>query len=207
MATPTLVNMPDSLCIANISFTLTRVVGVTESPFTLEEQAFKWPGERWSVSAYFPPVTNRKTAGEWQAFFAELSGRYNYFLFGDPMGKKPMGIATGTPLVDGLGQTGNTLVTDGWTPNTQGILLKGDYIQIGSGSSAKLHMITENANSNASGIASLSIQPALRTSPADGSPIIVNNPRGVFRLSDNSFTWSVRPGPVWSFSFDAVEVL
>jgi len=69
------------------------------------------------------------------------------------------------------------------------------------------HMITEDVNSNGSGLATLTFVPALRTSPADNAAIVVNNPKGLFRLMDNTFAWSVDPGPLYRFSFQAVEVL
>lgn len=207
MATPSIISVPNSACFASVVMTLTRVVGVTESPFTLEEQAFRWPGERWSMSLRMPPITNRIIAGEWQSFFASLKGRYNHFLMGDPAARQPMGVATGSPVVNGLGQSGNNLSTSGWSPSVQNILRRGDYIQLGSGPSSRLHMIVEDANSNASGISTLSIEPALRVSPADGSSVVVNDPKGVFRLAQNDVSWSTAPGKIWSFSLEAIEVL
>lgn len=207
MSTPPLVDVPTSVCVASVIMTLTRVVGLTESPYTLEEQAFRWPGERWSIDFRLPPVTNRATASDWMAFGAKLEGKYGRFLIGDPAARTPRGVATGTPLVDGGGATGNTLPTKGWTSGVTNILRKGDYIQLGTGVNSRLHMITEDADSNGSGEANLSIVPALRSSPADNAPIVVTNPKGLFRLVDNSFAWSVDPGPVYRFSFQAVEVL
>lgn len=206
MSTPQLIGVPDT-CAASVIMTLNRVIGETESPFTLESQAFRWPGEQWAISFNLPSITSRAVASEWIAFGAAMEGKYNRFLFGDPLGRAPRGVATGSPVVDGLGQTGNTLITKGWTISTNNILMKGDYIQIGTGLSAKLHMVIENANSDGSGVATLNIVPALRASPADGAAIIVNNARGVFKFTQNSFSWSASPGPVYRLSFDAVEAV
>lgn len=202
-----LVTVPSSSCIASVVMTLKRVIGVTQSPFTLEDQSFKWPGEAWSIDFQMPPILNRRIAADWKAFGLALEGQYNRFLMGDPTARIPQGVATGTPQVNGINQTGNTLATKGWTNNINGILLKGDYIQLGTGESSKLHMLIEDANSDGSGNANLSIVPALRSSPSDSAPIVVNNPRGVFRLTNNSWSWSVNPGPVYRMSFQAVEVV
>lgn len=207
MTTPPLLNLPSSSCMASIVIGLTRVIGITQSPFTLEEQSYRWPGEMWTMDFQMPPIKNRAIASEWRAFALKLEGQYGHFLMGDPLGKSPRGVGTGTPLVNGINQVGNTLVTDGWTPNVQGIMLAGDYIQLGSGAASKLHMITDNVNSDSSGNAILPIVPALRSSPADNAPIVINNPRGVFRLTSNSFSWSVNPGPVYRMSFQAQEVV
>lgn len=207
MSTPPLLDLPQSSCAASVVMTLTRVVGITESPFTLGEQGFRWPGERWSMSFTLPPFTSRAVASDWISFGAKLKGRYGMFFMGDPSAKNPRGIASGTPVVDGHNQSGNTLKTNGWTPNVQGILLKGDYIQIGTGISARLHLVVENVDSNASGESDLVIEPALRRSPASGESITVQNAKGIFRLTSNQLSWSVSPGPVYRLNFEAVEVL
>lgn len=207
MSTPPLLDLPDSACIASVVMTLRRVVGMTSSPFTLEEQSFKWQGEQWQIEFTLPPITKRSVAADWQAFIAKLQGTYGRFLMGDPSARFPRGAASGSPVVNGGGQTGNVLQTDGWTASVTGILLKGDYIQIGTGTSSRLHMVTEDINSNVSGQANIALEPALRYSPSDNSAIIVNSPKGVFRMVDNSMSWSVSPGPVYRLSFQAVEVV
>lgn len=207
MSTTPLLNLPTSACFANIVLGLRRVVGETTSPFTLETQHFKWPGAQWFADVTMPPIKGRKVAADWIAFGLNLEGTYGTFLMGDPMAKKPRGVATGTPVVNGANQEGNTLVTSGWTSSITGILKKGDYIQIGSGTSSKLYMVTQDANSDGSGVANLNIQPALRTPPADGAAIITQNTVGLFRMVDNNFSWSVSPGDIYRFSFRAQEVV
>lgn len=207
MSTPPFLTLPTSACFASIVFTMTRVVGSTQSPFTLETQSFQWPGSQWSADVSMPPIKNRAIASDWISFALNLEGTFGQFLMGDPLAKNPRGIASGNPVVSGGSQSGNTLVTSGWSNNVNGILLKGDYIQIGSGQSAKLHMVTQDANSNGSGVANLQIQPALRGSPANAAPIITVSAKGLFRMSDNSFSWSESPGGIYRFSFRATEVV
>lgn len=202
-----LIDVPNSACVGSATMTLTRAIGTTTSPFTYEEQFFKWQGERWSIGFEMPTFTSRAVAGEWKAFALQLEGRFNRFLFGDPLGKIPLGSASGTPLVNGSGQDGNSLSTDGWTPDTDGLLRKGDYFQLGTGMSSKLYMVTKDVNSNGSGAATISFVPALRSSPTDNQAIITDNPRGVFRLADNSFSWSMAPGGLYRLSFQAEEVV
>lgn len=207
MSNPILIDVPQTSCAASVSMTLTRVIGVTQSPFTLTTQTFKWPGEQWSMQFQMPPMTRREIAAQWYSFALKLDGTFNNFLMGDPSARVPLGTPTGTPVIDGAGQQGNSINTRGWAPNSPNVLMSGDYIQIGTGIASKLHMVVDNASANASGEAVLNIVPALRTSPNDGVGIITNNARGVFRLTDNSFSWSVSPGPVYRLSFSAVEVI
>lgn len=207
MAVPPLLDLPTSACIANVSMSLSRVVGVTVSPFTLEEQAFKWPGEAWSMEFAMPPFTSRAIAEDWISFALSLEGKYGRFLAGDPSAKQARGVATGAPKINGGNQTGKILQTTDWTPNVTGIMLKGDYFQTGTGVSAKLYKLAADANSNGSGNATLQLVNSLKNSPPDGESIIVNNPRGVFRLVDNTYSWSVAPGGIYRLNFSAVEVV
>lgn len=207
MSTPPLLELPSSACIASVIMTMTNVVGITVSPFTLEEQAFNWPGQAWSMDLKMPPFNNRKAAMDWVTFGLKLKGMYGRFLMGDPSAKKPRGAASGTPVIDGNNQTGNTLMTKGWTNSTAGILLKGDYIQVGSGIESRLHMVTEDINSDGSGKAAIAIEPALRSPPLDNSAVVTENAKGLFKLNGNQWSWSVDPGPVYRLSFQAVEVI
>jgi len=204
---PDLIELPESACIASVVLTMTRAVGTTRSPFTFEESSFLWQGASWSLDFRLPPITDEAVAADWQAFGLLLEGSYGYFLMGNPAARLPRGVATGTPQVDGAGQDGTTLETKGWTPSTTGILKKGSMIQYGTGELARLHMLVADADSDAAGKASLEIRPALRYSPADSAPIVINDAKGVFRLSDNDFSWSVDPGKIWRFSFRATEVV
>lgn len=209
MTTPPLLDLPgypNAPCIASVTMTLVRTVGITASPFTKEEQAFKWPGEIWMADFKLPSLTSRAAAAPWLAFGARLEGKWGRFLMGDPAARLPRGQPTGTPVVDGASNTGNTLETRGWSANAQGVLLEGDYIQIGTGVSSRLKMVTQDVNADSSGEATISIAPDLGSSPADGTAIITTNARGIFRLTENSFSWSVDPGPVYRISFSAVEV-
>lgn len=199
--------LPASAKFANVAMTLSRVVSNSSSPFTKNEQFFDWQGEQWIVQMDLPPTNDRAFASEWIAFGLGLKGTYGRFLFGDPSAKNPRGVATGTPLVKGAGQTGSTLLTDGWTANTTNIMRAGDYIQIGTGIMSRLHMLLQDVNSDSGGNATLSIAPALRYSPADNAGITVTNAQGVFRMDTNDYTWSVSPAGIYQLSFGAIEVI
>lgn len=202
-----LVDVPTSSCAAQVTMSIMRTVGRSTSPFTLETQSFRWPGEQWMIDFNLPPIINKEVANEWKAFAVKLRGSFNYFLMGDPSAKLPLGVATGTPQVASSNQTGNLLQTKGWTASVVGIMKAGDYIQLGTGVNSRLHMITADVNSDAGGLANLPLEPALRSSPALNQAVIVNNARGVFRLQDNTYSWNVTPGPRYQLGFTAVEVI
>lgn len=193
---------------ASASFRIVRSTSSSVSPFTFRQQVYNFGGERWEGNVTFPPMTSANAANL-QAFFLEMQGSYGTFLYGDPnyLAQGARGLATGSPLVKGAAQTGNTLIVDGLANNLTGWLLKGDYIQIGAGTSARLYQVAADVNTNGSGEATLTIYPALRSSPADNAAVVVNGAVGCFRLTDNVGEWLVEEGNLYNFSFGFVEAI
>ena len=114
-----------------------------------------------------------------RALFRSLRTGFGTFSFGDPVRTTPLGIGTGSPLVNGALQVGNILITDGWTNSQTNILRAGDMLQLES----NLYMNLTDVNSGpTTGPATLDIWPSLRKSPADNAAITVTNPVGVFRI-------------------------
>lgn len=202
-------SLPTITGIANIVLTARNSIAVATSPFTLSQQVMKHQGARWEANVTLPPM-KRSSAEEWIAFLISLNGQYGTFLLGDPIGATARGVAStnaGTPLVNGGSQTGQTLNIDGAPNSITGYLKAGDYIQLGTNSSSRLHKVLADANSNASGQVSLDIWPALRSSPADNSSVIVANTKGLFRLSSSDASFSIDHTSVYGITFSAAEAL
>ncbi len=88
------------------------------------------------------------------------------------------------------------------TANVIGAFLAGDMIGVGT----QLCMVTADANSDNAGIATLSIEAPLRTSPADLSAITVTKPTATFKLKDdNQAAWRVQP-VLYSLALTCEEV-
>lgn len=103
------------------------------------------------------------------------------------------GVNSGTPLSNGATQSGASIITDGWTASTTGILKKNDLITfagvygvnpvppnnvIGTGSDNLMTFrVTADVNSDGSGNATIPIDPPLTTTGvyATGSTTIANN--------------------------------
>lgn len=111
------------------------------------------------------------------------------------------------PLVNGADQTGATLAIDGVQASKTGVFLAGDWFQLGSGSSSRLHMVTADADSNGSGEATLDIWPPLRASPADNVALTITNPKGVFRLTGDANGWDADAAGVYTVTLQAIEVV
>lgn len=184
-------SVPSGLKVKNSSFRLARSVSISESPFTFAQQVIRNQGERWEGEVTLVPM-KRSTVAEVQAFLAKLRGQYGTFLYGDPdyLALGPRGSGGGTPLVKGAGQTGNSLLVDGLPSATANVWRAGDYIQIGTGSSSRLHMIVTDMNTNTAGEGTAEIEPALRSSPSDNAVITHTGAKGVFRLSTNDIEWN-----------------
>lgn len=182
------------------------VVAVSKSPFTSAMSVFAHPGEYWQASVKTPPM-RPDNAEPWISTFMSLRGQYGTILLGDSARKTPRGAVSGSPVVNGGSQTGFELSVRSLPLSTAGVLLAGDYIQIGTGADSRLHKVMKDATSNGSGIATLDIWPRIRTSPADGAAIIYSNPVGVFRRDSNEMPWTWDIPVVTSITMGFVEAL
>ena len=197
--------LPPEPGFSRVNFRPRAIVGMTISRFT-GQQRIQQHHELWFVDLNIAKM-KRAEAEAWTAAFLLLSGRANTFLLGDPAGKTPRGSVPGTPLVDGAAQTGRTLNTKGWTASQTGILVAGDWVQVGSGSIQRLYKVTEDANSDGAGLAALSIWPSLRESPADAETLVTSNCEGVFRLASNEMEWGIAADLFYEMSFQAMEAI
>jgi hypothetical protein len=199
------ISLPGSPSARSITIRKLSVVGMDASPFTLQPQTYTWPGQMWFADVQLPPM-KRPEAEAWIAALVSLNGKEGSFLLGDTANLLPRGIGTGTPLVKGGSQTGTDLITDGWTAGQTGILKAGDWVQLGTGSTARLHKNLVDVNSNGSGEATLTLWPKLRSSPADNAALTVSSPKGRFMLAQE-IEWSIDEAKSYGLSFQAVEDL
>lgn len=146
-----------------------------QSPLSKTVQTIELPGSHWRASLVFEDWRRYEIA-ELEAFLVALRGGAGRFYLWHHARETPRGIATGTPLVNGAGQSGASLITDGWTANQVGILLPGDYIGVNN----ELKMVIESVDSDAGGNATLKIEPPLRASPPDNAIITTTKPLGKF---------------------------
>jgi hypothetical protein len=198
--------LPTHTGFAQIELRATNAVAYARSPFTFAGQAFAYPGQMWQADITLPPM-KRADAEQWVAWLLSLRGQLGTFLLGDPNGATARGAATGTPLVNGASQTGGSLVIDGAATSVTGWLKAGDYIQLGSGSSARLHKVLADASSDGSGNVTLDIWPHIRTAPADNATVTVSSAKGLFRLSSNEQAWSVNEAAIYGMTFGAMEAV
>jgi hypothetical protein len=190
-----------------VSWSHAVVAAASTSPFTLSQQIYEHPGDLLECTVKFP-IANRANASIVIAWLMALRGIVGTFLLGPVNATAPRGVATGTPLVNGAAQTGLALITDGWSNSITGILKAGDWVQVGTGASARLYPVAQDVNSNGSGQATLDLGVRLRSSPADNAAIVTANPVGLFRRAENKFSWSEELALLYGeISFTAREAL
>jgi len=177
------------------------VTGISASPYTGQQQVYQHQAQIWNMDVRLPPM-KREQVEPWIAFLLSLHGRYGTFYYGDPSGRIPRGVATGTPLVNGASQTGQILITDGWTSGITGILKAGDYVQFGT----ELHRVLADVNSDGGGNATIDIWPRIRVSPANNASIIIRNTVGLWRMTSDESAYEVT-NPFYVIQFSCVEAL
>ncbi len=173
---------PPTLIPSASEFLLVSNTQIFESPLSGHVQSLELPGARWRANLTFDKLSEadgRDLAG----FLAALRGRSGTFTLHDHSLLSPRGVGTGTPLVNGASQTGSTLITDGWTVSTPGIMKTGDLFQIGN----ELKILTADVASDSGGNATLIFESPIRTSPAENSAIIINSPKALMKLSSDDF--------------------
>lgn len=194
-------DIPTTIGIESIELTARNAVAVSQSPFTYKQQVVVHQGQIWSAAVSIPPV-RKDLAAAWKAFLVALKGPRGTFLLGDPDYVSPRGTVSGTPRLTGSAGDDTVQIT------LTGSLLAGDYIQLGTGSAAKLHkvLVDRTAGIDENTAVDLEIWPKLRNDYT-AETVIYSNPKGVFRLGQNSVSWSIDNASTYGISFEAIEAL
>jgi len=180
--------------------TARTIVGTSESNFTYSTQKQVHSGQRWEMDLVMPTMTDAE-AGQWLGFLLSLNGVEGTVMVPEPDRTSTQGVGTGTPKIDGGGQTGSNIETKLWTASTTGILLAGDLIQIGN----YMYMVLVDVDSDGSGDATLDIFPNLRTSPTDSDDIVVSDCKTLMRLASNEMKWSTDKLKMYGLTMVFVE--
>jgi len=185
---------PTTIGIESIELRAVNAVAVSQSPFTYKQQIVSHGGQKWEASVNIPSV-HRDKAAEWKAMLVGLKGQAGTFLLGDPDYATPQGTVSSCVLSGNVGdETASVVMT--------GTLKAGDYIQLGSGASSKLHQVLLDQD----GDGTIEIWPSLRSNYTS-STVVFNSPKGVFRLGTNMTSWSINNASIYGISFEAVEAV
>ena len=193
--------MPSSPGFVTQQWSLMRRTGLSESPFTGGQQTVEFSYAKWKAVLTLPPM-RRPQATAWVSFFAKLHGRRGTFLLGDQDGKDPQinkitaGTMTGSVTLGANADIGDTILTISGTTAFKA----GDYIQLGSSSSARLYMVVVDQTGT-----SLQIEPKIKTAVTSGATVTYSNTQGLFRMDTDELMWDTNAVSVYGISFSCSE--
>lgn len=158
-----------------------------------------WTGSRqvlpsgrgwWECQYSLPPIGGTSNVLAWRSFFAQARGAANDFKV--PVDVVAQSRLPNTVLVRGAGQTGRSIITDGWHASST-VLRAGQFVTIED----QLVQLTANATSDGSGIATVTFEPAIRSAPADNAPVEYRNPYALMYMTEEPQI-SVEPGYIYT---------
>lgn len=167
------------------------------SPLTMGIQTAVRQGGRWGVSMSFNNLIGADRS-ILTSFIAKLNGQQHRYAVG-PFGETYRGTGGGSPQVNGAGQSGFTLLTEGW-PNNSNVMLAGDYFSINNG----LKICTLDTASDGSGNATLTFWPELHAFPADNQTIEIDDPLSIFMLTSDPVVDTI-PGLFSSIVINGIQ--
>lgn len=199
--------LPTSPAFTTSTWNLVRAVALTSSPFTLEQQVHEYQNAAlWQTILTLPPM-KRATAVNWQVFFTQLHGVKGTFLLPNPDAKSALGNETASPTVNGSHSIGAYDIALKGCSNSITVFAKGDFIQFNTGASAKLHIVVADCTSNASGNATVQIEPPLKAALANDNTITYSSPSAVMRMDDNVLGWDANKVSLYGISFSCTEAI
>jgi len=186
------------------------------SPFDGTEQTLEMPGAAWVAS-----LTFRLHAGEQaphggqaqvlEAFLASLRGRAGRFTWAPP--RRRRGVAQtlsggqAARQVAGAGQSGSSIVTQGWPASTANLYLPGDSIGwLDPTGRAQMHLVTAAAGSTSAGVCTVAISPPIRRSPNSATPLLAA-PTPVWRLAQDAPRIVHQANGMVEFNLDIEEAI
>ena len=111
--------------------------------------------------------------------------------------------ATTSAAVSASSQTSNRVYVKGLPASTAGLLLPGDWVQIGNW----LEGVAAPLDSDAAGKGVLQLNRVPKAAIADNAAIIVHEPMGRFLLAQPNSAWLDTPGRVSEFELDLLEAV
>lgn len=205
MAIPAILTMPSSPAPVDSVFGA-AFNNITNQSLNNTRQVVRRPADLIVFEWTLPPML-RAQAAAWQAFGMALQGSFGRFYASDPDVSSMLGAATGSWLVKGGSQVGNTLTVDrAAQASTANVFKAGDWFSV----SDVLQMVLFDASSDGTGTVSLDISPGIPPgkAPANNAAIRLAGDslhRGIFRLTDDRVDWRADKISRYGISFKAIQ--
>ena len=196
--------------ILSSTFGLARSNAIAQSPWTGAAQIAQFDYALWEAEIK-TVLLNENDILAWQSFLISLQGSYGTFLMGDPDRPAPKGkispSATVTVRQSTAARSSTVPVRVANTASTTDpSLLAGDYVQLGSGSTSRIYLLTADVTSSGTSFnANLQIQPPLKKSASVNDVVTITKCKGIFRLADDVVQWPSSNTKMSQISFTAIE--
>ena len=165
----------------------------------------QFAAQYFSFSVQMPPM-KQADFQQYYAFLVKQKGSFEDFTFEYPLDNLGADKGETDILANGVQAIGDsTIAMDGFSVSTDDVLKGGDLIKF-SGHD-KVYMVTGDVNSNASGQATVSIEPPLQAALADNEAVTVNKPSFTVALVQDDVLYSTDAAGFFTLSFDVREVL
>lgn len=157
-------------------------------------------GTRFRIRVSMPPLTSAKVGRQWVARLVQ--GKSEGVRMRFPLLDFNPG-ATGTILVNGAGQSGNSLTVDGAT--SAYVFREGQPFSILTGGKHHLYLVRTETIANASGQATVPITPMLRRPHADNDVCHFATPMIEGFIAGDELSWNLSVERVVGIQFDIAE--
>jgi hypothetical protein len=174
----------------------------TSLAHSLKRQARTRGAQRWAMRFSWT-IINRAAFAPIYAFLFAQRGQADTFTLTVPGHTAPQGTWLGTPVVNGAGQTGCTVSLRGLTASQAAAAKAGDILKFGH---SKVYMVTADAASDGTGLATVAFQPQLIAAIGDGEALTTTSVPFTVAMASDNLDSPISPGIVYGLDVDFVEV-
>jgi hypothetical protein len=156
------------------------------SAVTGADQPVSFGPARWGLTLLAPDRQYQSEAAAWEVLVLQLRGRLNVLACHDPGKPAPRGTRRGSLALGAAAAAGATSVNVTGT----GTLLRGDWLQIGTGlGTSQLVKVVADTST-----AAVQIEPPLRSAHASGTVVTWDKPLGYWRRGPERARWTYTGG-------------
>lgn len=147
---------------------------------------------RWKLMMQSPDRIDAAAMDYWRQVLVKLRGRVNYLAMWDVGRPAPRGTMRGTMSLNASllqGDTSMTITAGGGQAGTT--LEAGDWLQISSGLTGQLVMITDGGTANGSGVITVNFEHPIRASSGypGGTAVTWDKALGHYKMMSESVQW------------------
>ncbi len=157
-------------------------------------------GNRFRISVGMPPMLSASDGRRWVSRL--IRGKTEGARMPFPLLDFDPG-APGAPLINGAGQTGTSMIMDGFTPNY--VLREGQFFSIVTGGRHHLYNVRTETIASNTGTVTLPISPMIRVAHLDNDVCHFGQPMIEGFILGEEFAWSMSIERHIGLGFDIVE--